>query len=110
MADIYEFPPIQDSARNIAQEIITQVLESKKYAPGKVPEWIDSITSRCIERLKELSPNFKYVVSAIIVQKVGAGIHYDCVTHWDMKTDGSVTTRFENDTLLCFCAVLGIAL
>eukprot|EP01041_Mallomonas_annulata_P006108 gene6108-12367_t len=99
MSEIFDFPAIQESANTIAQEVLAANMESKKYTPGKVPEWIETITTQCIERLRELSPNFKYVVSCIIVQKLGAGIHYDCVTHWDPKTDGSTTARFENDSM-----------
>ena len=108
--DVYNFSAIQQQATLTAQEILQQALESKKYSPGKATEWIDTITSRCIEALRGLSPNFKYVVSVIIVQKAGAGLHYDCVTHWDSKADGSTTVKFENETMICFCAVLGIAL
>ena len=110
MSDIFDFPVLQESATATAQEVLASVMESKKYTPSKVPEWIESITSILVEKLRELSPNFKYVVSCTIVQKVGAGFHYDCVTHWDPKTDAHLTAKFENETMICLCTVFGIAL
>ena len=81
-----------------------------QYAHGKVTEWVDKIGTRSVDQLKELNPNFKYVVTTLIMQKRGSGLHYETVAHWDGKTDGSVVVNFENDTIKCFCTVLGIAI
>lgn len=87
-----------------------QVLESKKYIPGKVAEWSDSIGNKIIEKLRAMAPHFKYVVSTCIVQKVGAGIHSETVSYWDPKTDGAVVAKYENDSLLCITTVIGVAI
>jgi hypothetical protein len=50
------------------------------------------------------------IVSVIILQKTGAGLHYDCASHWDTKTDGAVTSKFENDTIVAIITVFAIAL
>ena len=71
---------------------------------------MEAVNSACVERLKELSPNFKYISSTIILQKTGAGLHYDCASHWDTKTDGAVTSKFENDTILAINTVFAVAL
>lgn len=77
---------------------------------GKVQEWMEAINTGCVERLKEVSPNFKYISSCIIVQKTGAGLHYDCASHWDCKSDGVVSSKFENDTILGIITVFVLAL
>jgi hypothetical protein len=81
-----------------------------KYVHGKVTEWVDSIGSTSVEQLKQLNPNFKFVVSTLIVQNVGSGMHFESVAHWDPKSDGSVAVSYENDDVKCFCTVLGIAM
>jgi dynein light chain Tctex-type 1 len=50
------------------------------------------------------------VVNCVIQQKVGAGLHYNCVTHWDAKHDSSVTVKFENDSLTCVVMIFGISI
>ena len=40
----------------------------------------------------------------------GAGLHYESVSHWDPKTDGSITVKFENEYLICLCTVMGAAI
>ena len=71
---------------------------------------MELINASCIDHLKEVSPNFKYITSVIIQQKTGAGLHYDCASHWDTKSDGCVTSKFENDTIVAIIAVFTIAL
>lgn len=110
MSKDYEFSKISDVAFNIAQESISGVLDGKKYTVAKVNDWIETIGSETVARLRETSPNFKYIVSVLILSKVGAGLHLETCTFWDQKTDGSITCRFENDTLTCICTVIGVAI
>lgn len=44
------------------------------------------------------------------MQSTGCGVHMESLTHWDPKTDGSVTIKYENESLVCICTVMGIAL
>ena len=111
MADQFEFPQISKLVLPIAVEVMTSVLDGSNYSAAKTSEWIDSIGSNLLVKLRdEVSPNFKFIVSSIIVQKVGAGLHYECAALWDAATDGSVTAKFENETMTCICTVVGIAL
>jgi dynein light chain Tctex-type 1 len=110
MADIFEFSLIADVITKILNDTMRSMLESKKYNPNKVAEWIDAIGSASISKIKEVSPNFKYIVSTTIVQKVGAGIHTETASYWDATTDGVVSGKFENDSLIATCVAFGIAI
>jgi hypothetical protein len=48
-----------------------KVLEQKKYNAGKTSEWADQIGNEVIERMRGISPYFKYLVTCFIIQKVG---------------------------------------
>jgi hypothetical protein len=87
-----------------------QALDGKKYLPNKTSEWTDTISNQIIEKLKRTAPYFKYVVTLCFIQKVGAGIHGETIAYWDQKTDGMIQTKYENDSLICLCTVLGIAI
>jgi dynein light chain Tctex-type 1 len=111
MADQFEFPPLSKSVHNIVYDVTSSVLEGRQYQAGKTSEWIESIGSTVLNQLKgNVSPNFKYIVSTIIVQKIGAGLHYESSALWDATTDGSVTVKFENETMICICTVVGVAI
>lgn len=110
MSDIHEFQNMAEVTNSIASEVVQNVLESKKYIAAKSSEWVDEIGSQVIEKLKAVSPNFKYIVSSFIIQKVGAGVHYESVSHWNAQTDGAITTKYENDSMICLCSVFGIAI
>jgi hypothetical protein len=110
MADQFDFPPLCETAHNVAVDVIASVLEGKKYSPGKATEWIDAIGNGIVGQLREISPNFKYLVSTVISQKIGAGLHCESAAYWDATTDGSITAKYETDTITCLCTVTGIAI
>mmetsp|Transcript_9031 Transcript_9031/g.13573 ORF Transcript_9031/g.13573 Transcript_9031/m.13573 type:complete len:111 (-) Transcript_9031:216-548(-) len=110
MSDVIAFNDLHDEISGRIQNLASQVLRDQRYSAGKVAEWIDSINNSCVDNLKKLSPNFKYVVSSIVQQKVGAGLHYSAVSLWDAKHDGSVTVKFENETMTCIVVVFGLSI
>lgn len=89
---------------------MSNVLDNKKYLPGKTNEWTDQIANRIIERMKEIAPFFKYIVNVCFVQKVGAGLYCETIAHWDAKCDGLIQTKYENDSLICLVTVIGVAI
>jgi dynein light chain Tctex-type 1 len=107
---VYDFPEIAASVQAVARDSLHSVLESTIYAQGNVQQWMDTINSNCIEKLKGLSPNFKFISSCVIMQKIGTGLHYDSAAHWDAKTDGCVTSKFENDTLVAILSIFALAI
>jgi dynein light chain Tctex-type 1 len=86
------------------------VLESKRFSSNSTAEWTDVIANKILERLRAISQNFKYIVNIGFVQKVGAGLHFETLAHWDMKADGVVQVKYENDSLICICTVIGVGL
>ena len=49
------------------------------------PQCIES----CIKKLKDLNKPFKYIVTAVLMQKNGAGLHTATSCYWDNTTDGA---------------------
>jgi dynein light chain Tctex-type 1 len=106
----YEFPQLTEVTTKTALDVMFRVLESKKYTPSKTAGWADMIGNGVIEKMRTIAPFFKYLVTCFMIEKVGAGLHFESVSHWDPKTDGSVTAKFENDSMICICTVVGIAI
>lgn len=108
--EVVAFQDLTEEATGRIQSVAAQILENKRYAPSKVGEWIDLINGQIVDNLKKLSPNFKYISSCVIHQRTGAGLHYNCISHWDAKHDAVCTVKYENDSMTCIVVVFGIAL
>ena len=65
---------------------------------------------QALKRLTALGKPFKYVVSVVILQKTGAGLHTASSCYWDNSTDGSCTVRWENKTMYVIVSVFGLAI
>ena len=101
---------ITEDVLAIVKESVEGVLSNATYTHTKVPSW----TSMCIEhrlkKLKQLDKPFKYVVTAVIMQRNGAGLHTATSCFWDNSTDGSATLRWENKSMYCLVTVFGLAI
>ena len=110
MSEQFDFSQLSDTTKSAAYEVLTDILESKKYNSNKTSEWIDNIGQTLVSHLRDMSPNFKYIVSTAIIQKVGAGIHFETASYWDNNTDAVIVVKYENDTMIAICNVVGIAI
>lgn len=108
--EYFEFSQLSEFVNKTALDVMFKVLESKRYTPGKTSEWVDQIGNAIIDKMRNTAPYFKFIVSSFIVQKVGAGIHYESIAHWDAKTDGLIVAKFENEEMICICSVIGVSL
>jgi hypothetical protein len=53
---------------------------------------------------------FKYVVTAHVQQKSGAGLSTGTTAYWDKQIDGYAVTRWENETTQAVVTVFGVGL
>lgn len=51
-----------------------------------------------------------YLVTCVIMQKNGAGLHTASSCFWDNTTDGSCTIRWENKSMYAIVTVFGLAI
>lgn len=101
---------VADDVSNIIKESIDAVLQNQQYNETKVSQWTSSCLENCVKKLAGLNKPFKYVVTCIIMQKNGAGLHTAASCWWDSTTDGSRTVRWENKTMYCITTVFGLAI
>jgi len=100
---------VQEDVTAIIKEAIDSVLANVTYQHTKVPQWTSMCIESCMKRLKDLNKPFKYIVTAVLMQKNGAGLHTATSCYWDNTTDGSATLRWENKTMYCIVTVFGLA-
>lgn len=78
------------------ETIIKQALQATfsadtVYDPEKVNSWTNTMVEQSLRGLLGQNKPFKYVVTTIIMQKNGAGLHTAAGTFWDGKKDGALT-------------------
>jgi dynein light chain Tctex-type 1 len=101
---------VADDVSTIIKDALDTVLQSQHYNVDKVPQWTNACMESCMKRLTALNKPFKYIVTCLIMQKTGAGMHTAASCFWDSATDGSRTVRWENKTMYCICSVFGLAI
>lgn len=101
---------VVDDVSNIIKESIENTIGGNAYQHNKVNQWTSNVVELCLNHLTKLNRPFKYIVTAVIMQKNGAGLHTASSCFWDNGTDGSCTLRWENKTMYCIVSVFGLAI
>eukprot|EP00753_Platysulcus_tardus_P015667 PLAT5188.1.p1 GENE.PLAT5188.1~~PLAT5188.1.p1 ORF type:complete len:122 (+),score=19.98 PLAT5188.1:69-434(+) len=101
------------------ERLIIQSIEShirhEEYDEEMVPQWINDICETLMKELSEQRKPFKYVVSCLIMQNTGAGVHSVTSCYWDTVTDGEKSVKWPSDkhkdvnkSLYCIVTVFGL--
>lgn len=101
---------VVEEVSNIIKESIEGSIGGNAYQHNKVNQWTSSVVEQCLNQLTKLSKPFKYIVTCVIMQKNGAGLHTASSCYWDNASDGSCTVRWENKTMYCIVSVFGLAI
>lgn len=77
----------------------------------QVADWANAVSEAAIRDLREVSEDFKYVVTCCIKQNtVGGGLHSASAAFWDASTDGSATLRWNNKSMVAVVTVFATLL
>uniref|UniRef100_G1KD68 Dynein light chain Tctex-type 1 n=1 Tax=Anolis carolinensis TaxID=28377 RepID=G1KD68_ANOCA len=79
------------------QDVITAIegtIGGNAYMHSKVNQWTTSVVEQILSQLTKLGKPFKYVVTCVIMQKNGAGLHTASSCFWDNSADGIRTFIF----------------
>ncbi|XP_065650022.1 dynein light chain Tctex-type 1-like [Hydra vulgaris] len=101
---------VVEEVSNIIKESIEGAIGGNAYQHNKVNQWTSSVVEQCLNQLTKLGKPFKYIVTCVIMQKNGAGLHTASSCYWDNGSDGSCTVRWENKTMYCIVSVFGFAI
>ena len=102
------FASIKENATSTVRGVIEKNLLKKTYEPKETQTWTNIIADNCVKALTELNPNFKYMVSSLILQKADCGISMSGSCYWDSEIDGNVSVTWENATILCIVTVFAV--
>jgi len=98
-------------------ESIEGTLKESFFDDSKVQGWVDEIISKVNKDLVELNKPFKYIVTCVVMQNNGAGLHLANSQYWDRDRDVAVVLRWPapksnkkaNTRCVCIVTVYGVA-
>ena len=104
---------VPDEVVRIIQPNVESVLGGKEYDQAKVPQWVNAICEGVVADLTALEKPFKYMVTCLIMQRNGAGVHTANSCFYDTGNDGMAQYKYPNDknkdqkTMYCIVTVFG---
>lgn len=93
----------------VVKSALQTVLSDTDYDSAKVAAWTNTVIDTVLKGLVALGRPFKYIVSCIIMQRAGGGLHTAAGAVWDAKKDGMCKMAWENKTIHCIVTVFGLA-
>ena len=94
----------------LIKECVEASIGGAAYQLSKINQWTNTVVEQCLNQLTKLGKPFKYILTCVIMQKNGAGLHSASASFWDNSTDGSCTVRWENKSMYCIVSVFGLAI
>jgi len=99
-----EFDPDEEVDTELINSILGDALKLFKdeniyFLPEKAGPWAQSVIDTCLKELVKMNKPYKYIVTCIIQQKIGAGLQTVTSMYWDKKTDGMTTAQMESINL-----------
>ncbi|XP_067867749.1 dynein light chain Tctex-type 1 isoform X2 [Heterodontus francisci] len=79
---------VVDDVSTIIKEAVENTIGGNAYQHNKVNQWTSMVVEQCLNQLTKLAKPFKYIVTCVIMQKNGAGLHTASSCFWDNSVDG----------------------
>mmetsp|Transcript_84525 Transcript_84525/g.185571 ORF Transcript_84525/g.185571 Transcript_84525/m.185571 type:complete len:122 (-) Transcript_84525:37-402(-) len=104
-----------DDVEKIIVETLDGYLKEQAYQEEMVPHWVNYICETIMGKLNDTKKPFKYIVTCIIMQRNGAGLHSATSCYWDAGNDGVLSYQWPrekkdvvNKNLWCIVTVIGL--
>ncbi|EET02629.1 Dynein light chain [Giardia duodenalis] len=101
---------VSEEVNGIVKDILDTMLGQVTYQQNKMTQLTESVIDEVLKRLVALKKPYKYLVSCVLMQKMGAGLHSSAAEMWDITTDGYAHVRWDNKTMFCFLTVFGVSI
>uniref|UniRef100_A0A8C0WER1 Dynein light chain Tctex-type 1 n=1 Tax=Castor canadensis TaxID=51338 RepID=A0A8C0WER1_CASCN len=75
---------VVDEVNNIVKEAIESAIGGNAYQHSKVNQWTTNVVEQTLSQLTKLGKPFKYIVTCVIIQKNGAGLHTASSCFWEL--------------------------
>lgn len=109
MSDQGTFSSNSEKIEKIIMKNVEKVLADKTYVATQVKSWCEEIIQNILKELTDdVFQPFKYVANCLVLSKKTNGVHTVTLSLWDAQNDGSISCRWEGETMQCVSTVWGI--
>ena len=109
--DVVLFEQIQPNVAYLIENVARKHLEGRAYDVKYHARWTDAITQDVLDQCRALSPNFKWMISCLIVQKKDrTAIFSESVAYFDQQMDGYAAYEYSGSKCLCVVHVFSAAI
>mmetsp|Transcript_3004 Transcript_3004/g.4442 ORF Transcript_3004/g.4442 Transcript_3004/m.4442 type:complete len:115 (-) Transcript_3004:79-423(-) len=108
MAEELEKKFNHEDTLKIIEEELKDLLGNEVYDSKAVHGWSSQIVERVLKKLCKQNKPFKYIVTCVIMQRNGAGLHTATTCYWDKKLDDSCSHPWSNPTMHAICTVFAV--
>eukprot|EP00158_Paraphelidium_tribonemae_P000578 Partr_v1_DN22876_c0_g1_i1_m77415 putative Dynein light chain len=106
-----EVPAIsKEEIEEIIKETTESNLSNQAYHHNKVGQWNSNIVEQALKKLTLLNKPYKFIVTCVIMQKNGAGLHSASSCYWDHSTDENISYKFDSKTMYAIVNVFSLAI
>ena len=109
--DTVLFEQIQPNVAYLIENVARKHLEGRAYDVKYHARWTDGITQDVLDQCRALSPNYKWMISCLIVQKKDrTAIFSESVAYFDQQMDGDAAYEYSGSKCLCVVHVFSAAI
>ncbi|CAL5996443.1 Tctex-1_family protein [Hexamita inflata] len=101
-----EFP--ENEIQQLVQDVCNQVIKQTIYSAATANSITESLIEEIVKKLADRKKDIKYLVSAVVSQRLGAGCHSAITAVWDNSQDNYVVVKWENPSFYVVVTVFGI--
>lgn len=101
---------VAEEVSSIVKDTVDSTLGSMTYQASRVKQLTETVIDEVLKKLVAQRKPYKYLVSCVIMQRTGAGLHMACSAYWDTTTDGVAIARWENRSMYCVVTVFGLSI
>ena len=109
MSETLQFSSIKDELNSTCERIIKSHLEGRTYNQKEAQTLTNTISDEIIKTLHSQQRGFKFICNGTIFQKGDASLHFSSTCLWNPTSDGSITVKYENESMHCFICLFGIS-
>lgn len=80
-----------EEVETVIKGALVNIFADVAFDPERVSAWTNAVLEQVLKGLQAMGKNYKYIISAIILQKNGAGLHTAAGVYWDSKKDGALS-------------------
>ena len=94
----------------MVRNIIENFLKNKNYEYNNAQLWCNGISDEIIKKLHQQQRGLKFICATTIFEKGNSCLYFSSSCLWNPSYDGSITVKYENDTMHCFVLLFGISI